>query len=490
MSAADFRFYIAIFSRWLPAALLSTCLATAIGGLVAVELPSMYTSTATIVVEVPDLPTQLARSSVPQNALAQVQLIREQLQTDKALTAMAKALNLAPHANEISDEFIDAMRENTQIDQIQFGSGDQIIHAFTVSYSAAARDTAALVANKFAKQILADDLDQRQQRAAETLAFFNDDVASLEPQLQASETKLLAFRNENFAALPESLAFRRAQIAEGQASLLDLQAEEASARARRAGLQAAARLSGRADDGQQTLEASMLAELKTALAAQMAIFTANSPSVVSLRARIDALENAASVPAGAKGAISTPTGEVGEIDNRLAEIAREKADLEQSRAALEASLLATPANETRLRTMELERDNIQSQYTAAVGRLAEAGAGERVETLLKGERLTLFQEALPPEYPDSPQRRLIVAISGLGGFAAVAAMSVASEFMNSKIRRPADLKRRLSIQPLGTVPRFKPEKTRLHWFLRRSSRRAATTDQISMPSTRRSSWTI
>lgn len=474
MTAADLRFYIAIFSRWLPAALLFACLTTAIGGLVAVELPSIYTSTATIVVEVPDLPTQLARSSVPQNALAQVQLIREQLQTDKALTAMAKTLNLAPHANEISDEFIDTMRDSTQIDQIQFGSGDQVIHAFTVSFSASTRDTAALVANKFAEQILADDLDQRQQRAAETLAFFKDDVASLEPQLQTSEARLLAFRNENIAALPESLEFRRGQIADGQASLLDLQAEEASARSRRAGLLAAARLSGRADDGRQTIEAGMLAELKTALAAQMAIFTASSPSVVSLRARIDTLETAVPAPAGGEGASSMPTGEIGVIDNRLAEIASEKSGLEQSRTALEASLLATPANETRLRTMELERDNIQSQYTAAVGRLAEAGAGERVETLLKGERLSLFQEALPPEYPESPQRRLIVALSAFGGFALVAAMAVASEFMNSKIRRPVDLKRRLSIQPLGTVPRFKPEKRRLHWFFRQSSRRVVT----------------
>lgn len=487
MIAADLRFYFALAIRWLPAILLVSCLTTLIGGLVAFILPPVYTATATIVVEVPDLPSQLARSTVPQNALAQVQLIREQLETDEALTAMAEQLSLAPRGREVSDELIETLRKNTKLEHIQFGSGDQIINAFTVSFSASNADRGALIANTFAAQILSDDLDKRQKRAATTLTFFQEDVASLGQKLQTSEADLLAFRSQNIAALPESLTFRRGQIADGQGALLALQAEEASARVGRANLLATARISGQSGDGQRGLDGSILDELKTALSSQLAIYKADSPSVSSLRSRIDALEDGAPDALGSN-ATSLPD-EVREIDRRLDEIQTQKTDLVNSRLALEASLLATPGNETRLRTMELERDNIQSQYTAAVGRLAEASAGERVEMLLKGERLSLFQAALPPDHPENPQRRLIVALSALGGLALVGVVAVASELLNTRIRRPIDLKRKLSIQLLGVVPRFKVRKNQpLRIFQLHFRKIAAGPDLLS--AARRSSWTM
>ena len=291
---------------------------------------------------------------------------------------------------------------------------------------------------------------------------------------------------ENGGLIPRlitSLTFRRGQIADGQGALLALQAEEASARVGRANLLAR---TGQSSDGHSSLDGSIVGDLKTALASQLAIYKADSPSVMSLRSRIDAMEETAPDEHGDANPLPE---EVREIDRRLAEIQTQKAGLINSRSALEASLLATPGNETRLRTMELERDNIQSQYTAAVGRLAEASAGERVEMLLKGERLSLFQAALPPDHPENPQRRLIVALSALGGLALVGVVAVASELLNTRIRRPIDLKRKLSIQLLGVVPRFKVRKNRpLRIFQLHFRKIAAGPDLLS--AARRSSWTM
>lgn len=486
MTAADLRFYFSISLRWLPVALVAGCVTTAMGAFVAFALPPVYTSVATIVVEAPDLPSQLARSTVPENAIAQVQLLREELLTDTALAAMAETLDLQPRGGTVSDDFIETMRRNTALEQIHFGSGEQVINAFTVSYSAPDPKVAALVANKFTSLILANDLDHRQRRAAATLTFFREDVASLGSDLKASEAALLAFRNQNISALPESLSFRRAQIAAGQATLFALQVEEASARLRRAELVSSVRMRGQNERGETTLESTMLGELKTALAAQLGMFTPDSPSVASLQSRIKVLESG--MPALTSNAVSGRLpSEVEEIDTRLAEIESETLALATTQAALEASLLATPGNETSLRTMELERDNIQSQYTAAVARLAEASTGERVETLLKGERLVLFQEALPPDYPKSPQRRLIVIASALAGLALVVVLAVAREMLNSSIRRPADLQRRLSMQPLGVIPYFAADKA----ARRRPPRAVKTALQANvMPVDGRPSWTI
>lgn len=486
MSSADIKFYFSILIRWIPAAILVSCVTTALGIFAALALPSVYTSTATIVVEAPDLPTQLARSTVPQNAIAQVQLVREKLLTDSAIAAMAVTLELAPAGRQVSEEMIEGIRENTALKQTFFGSGDQVINAFTVSFSAPTPQRAALVANAFARLILANDLEIRQKRAADALAFFQDDVAGLNETLEASEARILAFKNENLAALPESLTFRRASIASAREALFTLQLEEAQARLQRASLVSSMQVTGQVTSEPQTPQSAMVGDLRRALATQMAVFTDDSPTIINLKARIAALEGTLpSLSAGADPA--TLPAEIQEIDARLADIAAEKDRLTNSEAALDASLEATPAIEARLRALELERDNIQTQYTAAVARLAEASAGERIETLLKGERLTLFQEAIVPLYAEGPQRKLIVLASAAGGLILVAGLALLQNLLSTKIRRPVDLQRKLSIQPLGVVPQFRKVRTRdgRSW-----SRQKADAVKKVKPVVARQSWTM
>jgi succinoglycan biosynthesis transport protein ExoP len=452
MKAADIRFYGAIMRRWLPAALLVTALTTAAGTFIAFALPTVYKATATILVESPQLPTELARSTVQQNAVAQVELAREQLMTDLALERLADAMGLLPAGKEHTDAELDSIRDNIQLDQIRFGSGDQAMNAFTVSFSAADPKTAARVANKLASDILESDMERRQNRASSALDFFRTDVTELADALKKSEAELLAFRTANINALPESLAFRREQIATAHTTLLGLDEEEAAARLRRASLLSVVDTGGEG----ASVEARMLADLKQTLSTQEARFTPESPVVRTLQQRIKALEDVVSM--GAVGPSGAGSGEIKAIDARLAEIDQARATLTSTAATLEATLVETPRIESSLRALELQRDTIQAQYRAAVDRLAEASAGERVEALLKGERLTIFQEALPPQHARQPQKKLVVIAAAFLGLALVAAAAMLGELLNARLRRPSDLQRRLAIEPLAVIPEFTREK--------------------------------
>jgi len=453
MKTADIRFYGAIMRRWLPTALLATALTTVAGTFIAFALPTVYSATATILVETPQLPTELARSTVQQNAVAQVEMAREQLMTDVALERLADAMGLLPAGNERSDNDLDVIRDNIQLDQIRFGSGDQAMNAFTVSFSATDPKTAARVANKLASDILESDMQRRQNRASSALDFFRTDVTELADALKKSEAELLAFRTENIDALPESLAFRREQIATAHKTLLGLDEEEAAARLRRASLVSVVDTGGEG----ASVEARMLADLKQTLSTQEARFTPESPVIKTLQQRIKALEDVVSIGSGAVGPSGAGSGEIKAIDARLAEIDQARATLATSAAALEATLVETPRIESSLRALELQRDSIQAQYKAAVDRLAEASAGERVEALLKGERLTLFQEALPPQHARQPQKKLVVLAAAFLGVALVAAAAILGELLNARLRRPSDLQRRLAIEPLAVIPEFTRE---------------------------------
>jgi hypothetical protein len=76
MNGTDARFYVSILLRRLPylAAIVSSALVLTV--IVASVLPPRYRASAKILVEAPQIPVELARSTVPIQAALQMQIIR------------------------------------------------------------------------------------------------------------------------------------------------------------------------------------------------------------------------------------------------------------------------------------------------------------------------------------------------------------------------------------------------------------------------------
>ena len=84
--------------------------------------------------------------------------------------------------------------------------------------------------------------------------------------------------------------------------------------------------------------------------------------------------------------------------------------------------------------------------------LARAQTGERIELLSKGERISVIEPGVPPTEPSSPNR-LLISGGGVGlGIVLAVGLFLLLEMTNRAIRRPVDLTRGLSIQPLATIP--------------------------------------
>jgi hypothetical protein len=87
-----------------------------------------------------------------------------------------------------------------------------------------------------------------------------------------------------------------------------------------------------------------------------------------------------------------------------------------------------------------------------VSRLSAAATGERIEVLSKGQRLSVIERAVPPARPSEPKMILMGAGAvGLGLVLGIVAV-VLREILNPKIRRPAEISKKLGITPLGTIP--------------------------------------
>jgi uncharacterized protein involved in exopolysaccharide biosynthesis len=462
MNSSDLRFYFSIFLERLPYFLGVAIAVAACGVAVAYWLPPVYRATAKILVESPQIPTDLARSTVPENAVAQLQVIQQELLTRDALLSLANRFEIyADRSGAREADIVNDMRSRIRIDPLLLdaGGGGSGAIAFSVSFDAGNAVLAADVTNTLVSAILDRDAATRAARAADTLAFFQREVDRLGGALKGIEADILAFKNSNLNALPDSLEFRRSQQSNQQERLLLLEREESSLKNRRSTLVQLFRNTGRVlDGGAQTPKGKLLEDLNSALASQSTIFAEDSPTIQALRARISAVAGdlEATKPNGQAAGIKLPPSELdiqlADIDDRLTAITLEKASISRAAAATDASIQATPKNETTLNGLGRGYQNTQSQYNAAVSRLAEASTGNQIELRLKAQRLSLIEAATPPLTLFSPKRPLIAGVGAFVGIGLGLAIVFLIELLNRKVRRPVELERALGIEPLATIP--------------------------------------
>lgn len=452
LSKIDFGFYLSLFRRRLPVFLIVAVISAAILMTLTLLWPPSYQATAKILVESPQIPTDLAKSTVPTSAGEQFQIIQQDVLSRENLLALADQFAIyADHPDMSRTDMFDDMSRRVGIVPSPLDTGDgAAATVFSISVKAYHPDVAAKLVNELVTMILNKDVQLRTARATDTVGFFTQQTQSLDGQLRALDSRVLTFKNEHINAMPDSIDFRRNQQTAQQQRLLALSQEEASLRKRQADLLARPLdLSATA----LTPEEQNLQALRQSLAQQQSLFAEDSPTIQVLRNRIATLETAMVAPAASAATpLSSRDVELAGIKERLGAIADERASIDKSIADLTTSINQTPGNETVLNSMQRDYQNLQAQYDAAIARLAEASTGQQIELLLKGERLSLIESAEPPKVPQGPSQKLLLLVSAIAAFLLGLAAILVPELLNRRIRRPAELVNRLQIVPFITVP--------------------------------------
>ena len=463
MGQIDLQFYTWMFFRRLPFFIAMTVIGGVIGVIVALSLTPTYMAVAKILIESPRLSSDVARSVVPTDTIEQLQVMEQRLTTRESLLSMARSLDIYPDVMALNESSIAAdMRSRTSLQPLysnsQWGRSGALI--FAVSFEASNPVLAARVANAYAAKILEGDAKLRKERATDALEFIRQDVDRLATGLSSAEAQISTFTNDHRDALPDSLEFRRAQLANQQERLLQIQREEESLRNRRLTLkQIYAHSSGSGVDGLTTPEDQMIADLRRALTEQRAIFAETSPNIIALRQRIESLEAEAQANRAAAARDADPVGmpaelqlQLVDIDNQLKFLATEKDSIKQSLADLDRTIGATVENEAELKRLQRDYETIQSQYNDAQTRLADATVGARIAQQSIGEKLTLIEPAVAPDRPYGPRRRYVAAGGAAGGFFLGLAVVLLLEFWRAAIYRPTDIGRVFKGEPLVAVP--------------------------------------
>ena len=179
---------------------------------VAVLLPAVYRSTATILIKEQEIPQELVRSTVTSYADERIQVISQQVMTRATLLDLVDRHGLYGKARdrETSEEIIDRMRRDIRLTPIsaevtdrRTGSPVRSTIAFTLSYDSEVAANAQKIANELTTLFLNENIKNRQQKAAETTSFLEEELARVSQHISEVEQQLSDFKRRNQGRTPD-----------------------------------------------------------------------------------------------------------------------------------------------------------------------------------------------------------------------------------------------------------------------------------------------
>lgn len=310
--------------------------------------------------------------------------------------------------------------------------------------------------------------DQEVQRRGSTLAreFIEKQATTVQNNLRAAEDALLAYQQQNGMALAASgntqVAALQSALDQVRVSLQEADARLASDRAQMSG-QAATRIDPQLQDNPiaQQLRA-QLVQLEVQLTAEQAVHTDKYPTVIALKAKIDAIKERLKSEVGRIVGLETVT------NNPIYDaLLKDRINLETERVALQARQEALQGALTTAgrnlpdyvqKQMERERlardvDILGKQYANIQGELATARLREQETQVLGSLTIAdLARGAYPSPFAGLVFRLTLALVLGL-----MAGLTLAFflEYLDNALGTPEAAERLLGIPTLVAVPRNK-----------------------------------
>jgi uncharacterized protein involved in exopolysaccharide biosynthesis len=172
--------------------------------IVAIQRP-VYRAEGKILVESPQIPTDLVEPTVTAAATERIQVIQQRLMSRDNLAPIIDKFGLFPAERQYmsSTQLLDLMREKSHIELIdldaligRLSQAKGTAVAFTVSFDYENPDLASKVANEFLTSILNQDVQARTNRASETTEFLAQEVKRLQGKLDAVNGQIFEIKRQ------------------------------------------------------------------------------------------------------------------------------------------------------------------------------------------------------------------------------------------------------------------------------------------------------
>jgi uncharacterized protein involved in exopolysaccharide biosynthesis len=234
---SNFGDYWKIFRRRRKFFIIPAIIIALLSILLSVLLPSVYSSSATILIEEQVIPSDLVRSTVTTYADQRIQIISQRIMTRSNLTSIIKKYNLyvEDRKKDPMELVLEQMRDRIQVQTISAdvvdkrrGTPTQATIAFTLSFNDESPVTAQKVANELVTIFLKENIISRTQSAENATLFLSEASRRLKEKGQKLQEKLAKFKEKNLDLLPEITRLNQQEITTLNSRLLNLDSQERS----------------------------------------------------------------------------------------------------------------------------------------------------------------------------------------------------------------------------------------------------------------------
>jgi len=329
--ARTLKDYIAIYKRRKKQFFYPTVALLSITILVVVFLPSIYRSSATILIESQDIPTEFVTSTVTSYANERLQIISQRAMTTRNLSEIIKKYNLYTDEKKrkTSEEIINNMRDDINLDTVSANVMDprsgrplNITIAFTLSYDSENPFDAQRVATELTSLYLKENIRERTKKATETTSFLETEGTKLKNKISKLEKSLAEFKEKNNSNLPELTQLNLQMMERSERDLMDVQRQIRSINERKVLLQAdLAQINPYTNmissTGERILGPSdRLKSLEAEYVSKSGIYAKEHPDIIRMRREIDSLSKKVNSKSGTtilNSKLRTAEGELAQL---------------------------------------------------------------------------------------------------------------------------------------------------------------------------------
>lgn len=442
-----------------------------LSAIVALALPAIYRSEATILIEQQHIPPDLVKSTVVSFADERIKEIQQKLMTVDNVTKVIEKFNLYPSEQKSASPFVlaEQFMENTELELVNAevigrGKTTKATLAFKLSFNDQNAQLAQKVANELVTLFLDENVKSRTQRAEETTEFLEEESEKFKREIQKLESQLAEYKEKYTNSLPEMLPANVASIGRVEAQLQQLQLQEKMVGERRISLRTQLAVTSpnvvtieTKDKPVETLE-SLEGEYKSL----MEKYSELHPQVKALKRKIDSFDKTKQPASEASKKLSATNpvylqlqSEIDIADIEAKNIAEERKSLNEKLSQLELSISQTHQVERGYEDMMRDLENQKAKYKELKAKSLEAKLSQTLEEEQKGEKFSLLEPPRVPEKPEKPNRIKIMFIGFIFSIVGGLACGYAAEMFDGSVRGYKQLASLTGIEPLVVIPYIK-----------------------------------
>jgi polysaccharide chain length determinant protein (PEP-CTERM system associated) len=458
----------ALRRRW-PAGLAAGALVLALAVPVALGLPNLYRSSATLVVDqAPDPLTQASQQML--EVSGQLQTIRQEALSRQRVLQWVEELGLYPELRDAGmvDSVIAVMQRDVKVEPLSASRGDGRVTtvSFRVSYTGNDPVKVAAAANRLATYYVERSGALRSRMATRTTDAARAELDQVRARLESQTRAVNEYMARNASALPAQVSSIQAKYTQVSSQLSANAAEIGRQMERRGTLQMQlAQLQTPSAAADQTDPAIRLERARRELQNLLDRFEEAHYEVRSKRAEITNLERlvaqrgtGGSAPAESPQ-ITTLRSQLSEVNAQIEKLQNAGATLQSDLAKFDAILDAAPLRSADLDRLTSEAAATRTLYNNLTTQYQQALSGER-QTGEGSQQFQILDPAVAAEAPSAPDRRLLLVFSAVLAVLAGLGTVMLRDRLDRSFRTVDELRAFTHVPVLATIPQIVSKKAR------------------------------